>query len=474
MKTQSSMVRASFAILILGTSGISAAKGQGVAVPARPGPQAAAVSRELQVLTALRSHPLTAGYPIMATWSKGAVVLSGGVGTKEAHDVAVRLAIATGVPFRDNLVIDTGLAHATAIGAGGTMGMSGFATLGASSPYIYPPPLMGRLDDPFFGFVPPLVSFPPWWRQRFGGPAMPRPGQAAANFAPGAAGRQGGPGQSGANAPAAGWQPLDVAPVKGQVEVTVDASGQVFLRGVVASEAAGREIEEAARSVPGVSRVDVQFQVMPRRGDDDNPPPRDGDLVEPRRAPAENPPPPPEPMFQPEEPERQPAAVRPKAAAPTAPAGLDKTDLTRRIVSALSRRQPVAILPVKVRSVDGSVTLTGRVPTAYEAMIAFRATQQTPGVNEVIDRLEFTVPDEDHPNPLLQKGRPEDLQPYLASQIRRHIGDLAHIDRVETHGDVVDIRGTLGDGQDRDRLLAILRSIPVLHGFRIEAELTAE
>ncbi len=107
-------------------------------------------------------------------------------------------------------------------------------------------------------------------------------------------------------------------------------------------------------------------------------------------------------------------------------------------------------------------------------MIVYRAAQQTPGVREVVDRLEFTVPDEDHPNPLLEKGRPEDLEPFLASQIRRHVGDLAHIDRIEAQGDTIDIRGTLGEGQDRERLLAILRSIPVLRGFRLETELASE
>ena len=135
---------------------------------------------------------------------------------------------------------------------------------------------------------------------------------------------------------------------------------------------------------------------------------------------------------------------------------------------------PAAELPVKVRSGDGAVTLTGTVPSAYEAMIVYRAAQQTPGVREVIDRLEFSVPDEDHPNPLLKKARPEDLEPYLASQIRRHVGDLAHIDRLQVQGDAIDIHGTLSDEQDRERLLAILRSIPVLHGFRVEAKLTAE
>src|SRR5262249_34910197 len=108
------------------------------------------------------------------------------------------------------------------------------------------------------------------------------------------------------------------------------------------------------------------------------------------------------------------------------------------------------------------------------AMVAYRAAEQTPGVRDVIDRLEFVVPDEDHPNPLLQKGRPEDLDPYLAFQIRRHVGDLAHIDRIRTSGDVVEVRGSLLDARDRDRILAILRSIPVLYGFRLEPNFTTE
>ena len=223
---------------------------------------------ELQVLSALRTHPLTAPYPIAASWSKGAVVLSGRVGTKQVHDVAVQLAIASGSPIRDDLVIDTGLAHVAAMSAAaaGSLGMSGFARVGTSSPYIYPPPLMGRLDDPFFGFVPPLVSFPPWWRQQMQAPPLQqRPGPvAAANAAPGTMAQADGQGPGAANgpAPAGGWQPFDVAPVKGQVEVTVDSSGQVFMRGVVTSQEAGREIEEAARAVPGVSRVFTDFQVL--------------------------------------------------------------------------------------------------------------------------------------------------------------------------------------------------------------------
>jgi hypothetical protein len=95
-------------------------------------------------------------------------------------------------------------------------------------------------------------------------------------------------------------------------------------------------------------------------------------------------------------------------------------------------------------------------------------------VREITDRLEFTVPDEDHVNPLLQKGRPEDIEPYMASQIRCHVGDLAHIDRVTVRGDLLELRGTIENAADQERLLAILRSIPVLHGFRLETKFVTE
>jgi hypothetical protein len=129
------------------------------------------------VLSAMRSNPLTASYPIMVNWQKGKVILSGRVGTKQVHDAAVRMAIDIGVPFRDDLVIDTGLAHAVAQSAGAVMGGGGGGSMGAqsASPYVYPPPLFGRLDDPFFGYVPPLISFPPWWSRSGRGNDAARP-----------------------------------------------------------------------------------------------------------------------------------------------------------------------------------------------------------------------------------------------------------------------------------------------------------
>jgi hypothetical protein len=171
------------------------------------------------------------------------------------------------------------------------------------------------------------------------------------------------------------------------------------------------------------------------------------------------------------------AAPAPRAAAQPAPvavAALDTQRLTRLVVDALTRRPAIRSQEVQVRTTGDAVTLSGKVASAYEAMLAFRAAQQTPGVRDVVDRLEFLVPDEDHPNPLVHKGRPEDIEPYLGAQMSRHLGDLAHIDSVKARGDHLEVRGTLLNAADKDRVLAILRSIPVLHGFQLDPTLTTD
>jgi osmotically-inducible protein OsmY len=420
-----------------------------------------AVGPEWHLLAALRSNPVTAPYAISATRRNGVIVLAGRVGTKQIHDAAVRMAIDLGAPFRDDLVIDTAAADQAALMSNATAAAAGPLAQGAlsSSPYIYPPPLMGRLDDPFFGLVAPIVSFPPWWRRNEPA-ALVQPRAAANGASSWPAAQTDGSGQT-AIAPG-GSQPAEPAPPIGQVEIRVDPLGQVFLRGVVASEEARRAIEETARSVPGVTRVESQFQVQPRRAE------------------GEMPPPPPQPLLGPTatEPAARPAAPparSPKLNSPSlAPTAVDSSGLTRRVVAALKRRPTAAELPIKVRSVDGLVTLTGPVPSAYEAMIVYRAAQQTPGVKEIVDQLEFPVPDEDHVNPLVQQGRPEDVEPYLASQIRRHFGDLAQLDRIQARGNLLEVRGTLQHPDDKDRVLAILRSMPLLTGFRIEPVFTSD
>ncbi len=116
---------------------------------------------------ALRANPLTAPYAINSTWKNGVVILSGRVGTKQVHDAAVQMAIAFGFKFRDDLVIDTAQTLRVAMSA--TPSMTGYGALApnlSASYYVYPQPLFGWLDDPFFGMEPPVVSLAPWTRNR--------------------------------------------------------------------------------------------------------------------------------------------------------------------------------------------------------------------------------------------------------------------------------------------------------------------
>jgi osmotically-inducible protein OsmY len=485
------------------------------AAPSAAGPRPADNPQqrpEVIMARALRSNPLTAPYAINATWKDGTVILSGRVGTKQVHDAAVQMAIAFGFKFRDDLVIDT--AETMRIAMSATPSMSGYGALApnlSGSYYVYPEPLFSWLDDPFFGMQPPVVSFAPWWRPRRDGPmvgpngAGPMPPPAAAgpggpppSASPAAATPGGNPwnpasqsaGQPGAPGPAGA---MELPPPKGDIEITVDSAGQVFLRGVVANEDVAREIEQTAWSVPGVSRVFTQLQVKPRHagaGANQEPPapPQPVSvqpeplMVPPRRDPAASghPPEAPRPVAAPnaeKTPEPPPPGAVPPSQpqpTPTAVAALDSQRLTRRVIDSLRRRPTLAAQPIQVRTSGDAILLSGKVPSAYEAMLAFRTAQQTPGVRDVVDRLEFLVPDENHPNPLVNKGRPQDIEPYLIAQMSRHLGELAHVDSVRARGNHLEIRGTLLDAADKDRVLAILRSIPVLRGFELDTTLTTD
>src|SRR5207253_4417464 len=87
-------------------------------------------------------------------------------------------------------------------------------------PYLYPPPLFGRYDDPFYGFEPPVISYPPWWgaitTQRLD-PAL------AAEPAPVL------------EAPATATSPPSESLPAGTVEMTIDPRGVAVLRGTVSS-----------------------------------------------------------------------------------------------------------------------------------------------------------------------------------------------------------------------------------------------
>src|SRR4051794_1300822 len=131
---------------------------------------ARANSPELILRQLFQANPVLAPYNLSAYNRGGQMVIVGAVGSKQIHDLAIRLAIGTGYPIRDDLVIDTALASRVALlqaraavlprpGLGPALGLPN-----GGGPYFIPPPLFGRLDDPFFGMDPPLVTHPPWWR----------------------------------------------------------------------------------------------------------------------------------------------------------------------------------------------------------------------------------------------------------------------------------------------------------------------
>ena len=415
---------------------------------------------ELATLQALRSNPVTAPYLISAAMRDGKLVLSGKVGTHQIHDIVVRTVIETGYPIRDDLTIDTAEAHRVAAspppatGPAGSAGLRTAPSLGASPsglPYVYPPPLFGRLDDPFFGFEPPLVSYAPWYRAVTARAPINLSALAGAG-------------------PLAGTFPIPLgsSPADGSIELTLDQRGQAVLRGVVPTLADRVAIGQKVAQVPGVTQVlnllGVGVGAGPGVGavpvDMDRPPPP----PQPAAGPALKTPPPPRPAPPPEVAE----------GAPRGPIPVDGDDLTQLAIQAIQRRPGLDNLPLKVSTSDGIATISGQVPSVYEAMLAFRAVQQTPGVREVIDRLEFVVPDGERKNPLIDKGRPEDVEPYLVAQVRRQAGALAHIDQVRLRGNTVEVRGSLAREADRPRFEAILRSMPVLRGFRVEPVFNAD
>jgi osmotically-inducible protein OsmY len=456
------------------------------------------VKPEQAILQALASNTVTAPYSFRVTPRDKRYSLEGRVGTRQVHDAAVRIALAMGYPITDQLVIDTAEAWRTAamnpLGpTAGAVGPIVTSPVGMNS-YIYPPPLFGRYDDPFWGLQPPAISYPPWWRSvvyrqpldpSLTGP-YPVPPVGSMPVPPGAQEQR----PTGSVAPAGSELPADLSaavkspgPQEGTIELTVNSRGVAVLRGTVPTMADRIAVGQRLAQEQGIAEVVNLLAVKDGAGAGTAGTPAAGGAPPPPPAPNEPPPAPmPEPVVPPPQaqPARQPVkpapAPEPTPKQPAKRPGItvDQSPLGDLVAKALSRRPGLSELPIHVSAREGVAYLSGRVPSVYEAMLAFRAAQQTPGVHDVVDRLEFVVPDPEAKNPLLEKGRPDDVEPYLEAQIRRQVGDVAHVDRVRVQGDGVEIRGTLVHEEDRTRLEAILRSIPVLRGYHLRADFQLE
>jgi osmotically-inducible protein OsmY len=422
--------------------------------------QSTARDPALTILQALQANPLTAPYRFIVKPAGRQYALAGRVGSRLAHDAAIQTVITLGYPVRDDLTIDTTEAIRAAVQAG---------PMPIPNAYVYPPPLFGRLDDPFYGFEPPLLTYPPFARSVaarepiFSGIGGAPPVAPAGAVPPPAAGA---PGLEDPNAAAARADAAEAAaPLQGMppdaIQMTLDQRGVAVLRGRVPTMADRVAIGQEVARVAGISQV---INLLEVGGSPAAVPGRDKEV----------PPPPPTPAFLPVPGPSDPRPVV-DPAAEKVPVAVDADPLARRVAEWLGRRPALSGLSqVKVAAREGVITLSGRAPSAYEAMLAFRTAQQTPGVRDVVDKLEYPLPDIDQANPLRARGRPSDVEPYLLAQIRRQVGDLAHVDAVQFRGDTLEVRGTVARADDTPRVEATLRSIPLLRGFRLEPAFVAD
>lgn len=427
-------------------------------------PQAPAASpQEQALLQALATDPVTAPYAFQTRRDRARIILSGRVGTRAVHDQAVRLGLAIGVPFVDELVIDTAaqplpampqpvLVPTTAVVPAA---LSGFPSAAASTSYPYPYPLFGPPIDPFLGYEPPLITYPPWW------PAL----SAQRSTEVGAGGLPSGPVR------AAALPSGDLA--AGTVEMTVDALGYARLRGKVPSEEARAGLVAKVGTMEGVAGVIDRLEVDPNAPDPEltAPPPGPPEpvVIDPDVPPGndDTPPPPPVPFDR---------AMRPGPAAPARPTPpppvpqppAPEPAANEPVQRALDAVPELRDSAVRALVADGRVTLRGSVPSAYEAMLAYQAARRCAGVTDIVDALDFPPPQPDRPNPLAERGRPEDVGPYLEAQLRKHLEGQVRSVRVTLDGDVATVTISAPENQDRRRIAAILRTIPVLRGFTVE------
>lgn len=440
--------------LWLGIGGCAWAQAPAETEAPKPVPKVSAVTAMRQMLRANRD---TAPYAIsVTTGTDGKIVLKGRVPTTAVYSMVIRGAIDLGVPFRDELVIDTGEAHRV-------MGMplgSRDATADALTRGVYgPPPLYGSEWmwsagwDPlpsgitplwaFNPWNPPLLTYPPGWGattarrdlDQAQQPVQPQP-------------------DVGDNAVR-----VDNFVTPRKIDVSIDLRGNIILQGTVGSEQEKLDFEQEVQKVPGVLGVVNLLKVDESLA---NETPGAGAAQQPAApapaAPVQVPPPPPDPN-----PPDEPARAEPQ------PIRTDDDMANVRLGRSLGRFPDLEGLEFQAKAKDGTVSLGGDLPSAYEAMLAYRAAQITQGVRTVVDRLRFPPPPINGPNPLLERGKPEDIGPYLAAQIQRQVGNNLKLDRAQVEGKRLQLVGTLASANVRERVEATLRTMPLLRGFEVES-----
>ena len=92
-------------------------------------------------------------------------------------------------------------------------------------------------------------------------------------------------------------------------------------------------------------------------------------------------------------------------------------------------------------------------------------------MGRVIDVMRFTPPQAGRVNPLIERGEADEVADYLEAQIARQCGSGLSDARVEVAGSTLRVAGQVGTEAERQRVEAILRSMPILRGFTQQVQL---
>ncbi len=156
-------------------------------------------------------------------------------------------------------------------------------------------------------------------------------------------------------------------------------------------------------------------------------------------------------------------------AAVTAPPESNKRQLdaavSARVRSAITRTKRLYNLNIGVENKEGSIILSGEVPTDIDKELAGALAQETAGVKQVYNQLQVTPTLGRTNEPLLQTNTSlnvEDLE--MEANLRESLQSIAELKSqqilVKVHNRTVTLTGRVANEQQRLRIEQMLRNAP--------------
>ncbi len=164
---------------------------------------------------------------------------------------------------------------------------------------------------------------------------------------------------------------------------------------------------------------------------------------------------------------REAEKLQPTAAAPLQDSDKRQADaaLSARIRSAITRTKRLYSLNIGVENKEGSITLTGEVPTEIDKELAGALAQETSGVKEVHNQLQITPSLNRTNEPMTQGNAPlkvEDLE--MEANLRESLQALPELKTqpilLKVNNRAVTLTGRVATEQQRLRVEQIIRNAP--------------